>query len=860
MNRLKYAILLLSAFGSNISFGQKQDSVVALIAPEYDKVSKLHRFFLGDSYRKLYNTPVKMPLIDLSAENGGMEVVKLGGGMQTQSLRLKDANGREWALRSIQKYPERSLPESLRNTFAKDIVQDQISIAHPFGALTVPVFNEALGIPHASPRLVYAGDDPVFGEFREIFKNRAYMFEPRTPFEDVKSDNTDKVIRKLLADNDVSVDQKLTLKARLLDFILGDWDRHEDNWRWNPVKNDGETRYQPIPRDRDKVFYKTSGVFPVLLSYQYLKANVQPFGPKIRNVSEWNFNARHFDRLFLNELSLKDWKKEVTHIQEIITDDLIQNAMSQMPDTIVKLSADELIQNIQIRKDSLLSTATAYYLSLSKNVDIPLSEKREFVDLHIRNDQSVQIHVSNKKKDGTKGRTLYKRTFHPDETQEIRIYGIGGEDEYRINAESNSSIKIRLIGGNDFDKYDIENPSVSKQNIYVYDQKSKVQNSFNLNNKVKYRLSDDSLINAYDYNAFVYNRKGVVLDLNYGVDRGLILGLGYLIQNQGFRKEPYAYSHSLMGHYLTGRNSFMFEYEGIYKKFWNKNDLKIELSSLGPRNLSNFFGYGNATEFIKEDDDINDIEYGIGYYRNRYDLVSGNIYLKKELSKSLNYYYGSSNELYTSTSKFNKDHFLTDFKVEHPQEFVFGTKFFTGASFGVEFDNRDRKDLPQSGLYFATDWGWKHEIGKGSNQFLKSSNVFSVYKTILNNRLTLANRVGSDIVWGSPYFYQHTQLGGEGSLRGYNSKRFTGKSSLYNNFDLRLKVWELNSYILPATFGAIGFYDVGRVWMTGEQSNKWHNGYGGGIYISPANLFIFQAVIGVSKEAVLPYLRLGMSF
>jgi len=158
-------LIMLSALST---YAQKRDSVTAVIAPEYDKVGLVHRYWLGDSYRKLYNTPVKMRVMDLSVEKGGLEVVKLGGGMQTQSLRLVDATGREWVLRSIQKYPERSLPESLRKTVAKDIVQDQISIAHPFGALTVPPFNVALDIPHASPELVYVGDDSRLGEYREI--------------------------------------------------------------------------------------------------------------------------------------------------------------------------------------------------------------------------------------------------------------------------------------------------------------------------------------------------------------------------------------------------------------------------------------------------------------------------------------------------------------------------------------------------------------------------------------------------------------------------------------------------------------------------------------------------------------------
>lgn len=859
--QLRYLYIFALFFMIHESYAQSMpDSIVARIAPEYDRVGRLHRYFLGDSYRVLYNTPVKMPLIDLSKEEGGFKVIKLGGGMQTQSLRLEDAQGREWVLRSIQKYPERSLPPSLRNTFAKDIVQDQISIAHPFGALTVPPFNKALGVPHVAPRLVYVGDDPVFGEFGPVFKNRAYMLEPRMPYIEVRSDNTAKVIRKTLADNDDDLDQKTTLKARLLDFVLGDWDRHEDNWRWNPVKKKGEILYEPIPRDRDKVYYKTSGLFPTLLSYQWLKANLQPFGPKIRNVDQWNFNARHFDRYFLNDLKLDDWQAITQDFQNTLTDSLIHQAMLQMPDTIVKLSADDLEKNIKIRRDSLQSIVKEYYLYLARDVDIPLSAKREFIFVDYKDDGNISVDVHNKKKDGTKGRKLYTRTFYPYETREIRIYGISGEDEYSVSGKGKSPIKVRLIGGNEYDTYIASADFDRKNKLYVYDQKSPDSNNIELGKGVHYRLSNDSTVNKYDYNEFVYDRKGVVVDLNYGVDRGLILGVGYLIQNQGFRKQPYAYSHTFMGHYLTGRESFMFDYEGIYKKIFGKNDLLIHVSSLGPRNQSNFFGYGNETKFIKEDDDINDVEYGIEYYRNRYDMASADIYLQKQLSKSLRYYYGSSTDFYTSSKSLNEERFSLDFHNEYPEEFIFGTKFFTGATVGLTYDSRNRKDLPQSGVYFNTDWGWRHEIGLRGQQYLKSSNSLSGYKTFFADRLTIADRIGVDAVFGKTYFFQNVQLGGENSLRGFNSRRFTGKTGVYNNFDVRVKVFESFSYIFPGSVGLIGFYDVGRVWMTEEKSNIWHNGAGGGIYIMPADLFVIQAVLGASKEAVLPYIRIGLSF
>ncbi|WP_246230277.1 hypothetical protein [Mucilaginibacter humi] len=41
----------------------------------------------------------------------------------------------------------------------------------------------------------------------------------------------------------------------------------------------------------------------------------------------------------------------------------------------------------------------------------------------------------------------------------------------------------------------------------------------------------------------------------------------------------------------------------------------------------------------------------------------------------------------------------------------------------------------------------------------------------------------------------------------------------YNNFEVRMKISDFASYLLPGTLGAIGFHDVGRVWTPGEVSS-----------------------------------------
>src|SRR5882757_6513748 len=148
------------------------DSIKLAIEPNYNDVSKTHRFFLGENYRKLWAAPVKLRIFHIATEKGGLKILQKGGGQQTKSLRLQDATGQQWVLRTLQKYPENGLPVNLRPTVAKDILQDQVSAAHPFSSLTVPPLAEALGVPHSNPKIVYLPDDPALGEYRKDFANQ----------------------------------------------------------------------------------------------------------------------------------------------------------------------------------------------------------------------------------------------------------------------------------------------------------------------------------------------------------------------------------------------------------------------------------------------------------------------------------------------------------------------------------------------------------------------------------------------------------------------------------------------------------------------------------------------------------------
>ena len=864
MNRLKILLSFCLAICVQFSFAQKintSDSVTVAAGPEYDKVGTLHRLFLGDSYRKIWATPVKFRVIDLRKEKGGLKIVKLGGGMQTRSLRLEDPTGREWVLRTIQKYPEQGLPASLRPTIAKDIAQDQVSTNHPYAAAVVPHLADALGIPIARPEYVYIGEDEGLGEYKKDFSNAVYLLEPRSPFEE-ETDNTLKVQRKIQEDNDTRADQKLTLRARLLDFVLGDWDRHEDNWRWLAKKEKGETTYIPVPRDRDKVFYKTTGVLPWVLNHQWLKTHLQPYSPTIRDVNHWNFNERYFDRYFLNGLSEQDWLAEIQFVQQKLNDSVVTHAFKQMPDTIFKLGGDELIRNFTSRRAQLKDLALQYYRFLSIDVDVPASDKKEHFEADHKENGDLDIKVYNINKAGKKGRLVFSRIFNPEVTREVRLYGMAGEDVFNVEGNTPSAIKLRLIGGSDADKFEVSPETSTKP--FIYDRADE-PNELPARSLARLRLAKDTSVNYFNKTAFLYDRKGPLFSFNYNIDQGVQLAAGYIIEKQGFRKEPYAAKHEFWANYSTGRQSFILDYLGDFKKAVGNNDLIIHANLLGPNNLSNFFGLGNNTEFVdldleEEEEEELDREDGISYYRNRYDYLNIDVKLSRNLSDHLKLEGGLLTSYYTSSFHGNDERFFNDYNAANPDQEIFDDKLYGGFIAGWTLDSRNSASMPTKGLFWKTSFIAQQRLGETNDRYGSVFSDFRFYINPLKEGFTIANRIGAGTTVGSPTFFQRMQLGGVNSLRGFNSKRFTGTSMVYHNMDFRLKLLNFRSYLVPGTLGMIAFNDVGRVWEKGEASGRWHHGYGGGLYVMPGEVMLLQASVGFSKEATMPYFSIGFNF
>jgi hypothetical protein len=119
-------------------------------------------------------------------------------------------------------------------------------------------------------------------------------------------------------------------------------------------------------------------------------------------------------------------------------------------------------------------------------------------------------------------------------------------------------------------------------------------------------------------------------------------------------------------------------------------------------------------------------------------------------------------------------------------------------------------------------------------------------------------KIGGGHIFSDHYeYFQALTLGANNYLRGFRKDRFSGSSLAYADVELRVKLFDIKSYILPGALGIIGFNDFGRVWVKNEHSTLWHDAYGGGFYYTPFNMVIISITTALSGEEALVNFNVG---
>ena len=143
---------------------------------------------------------------------------------------------------------------------------------------------------------------------------------------------TDDLLKNLRKSDDFLVDEDSYIRARLFDMLIGDWDRHEDQWRWATFKNGNKITYKPVPRDRDQAFSKNDGFILGFLTRAIPALKLmQVFNEDIRNVKWFNLEPYPLDMALINKSDFATWNKQVQFIQQNITPEIIDEAFKNFP-------------------------------------------------------------------------------------------------------------------------------------------------------------------------------------------------------------------------------------------------------------------------------------------------------------------------------------------------------------------------------------------------------------------------------------------------------------------------------------------------------------------------------------------------
>jgi len=848
-------------------------TVKASVYPkEIVQKSRFYKFLWGDRYRKYFGTNVTAKTVDLDTLYGGLTPVRKGGGHQSKTLRMVNPQGKEYVMRAIKKnavqylqtvlFKDQYIQEKFKNTYTEKFLLDVFSGSHPFAPFTIADLSEAAGILHTKPLLYYIPKQKALDKYNSEFGDELYMIEERTTkgHSDLKrfgfSKNlisTDEMFANILEDDDYLIDQKAFLRARLFDILIGDWDRHGDQWRWAEFKKNKKTIYKPVPRDRDQAFSIMDDGF--LLTFASRSSDMasllQSFDGNLKNTKSFNLEPFPLDLSLLNQTTWEDWSQEVDSLKNSVSDDVIEKAFSKLPREIQGKTIEEIKSKLKIRRSNLKSIAQNYYKYFSKLQIIRGTHKDDLFEIERHSSGKTTVKGFTLK-NGKKGSVFHHKTYNKEETKEIWMYGLDDNDVFEVKGKGSPYIKLRLIGGQNKDTYTIQNGA----KVLIYDFKSK-KNVFTTR-KGKKKLRDTYEQNVYDYKKPKTSNKSLIPLISYNPDDAMLLGFTRNLKTFGFERNPFTYSHKISGGYYTATSGIEIGYTGEFANVFGNFNLRIDTKYTTPNFTINFFGYGNQSRNPEDDITVNkEHEDGRDYNRIRLKqfyfypslvyrgqtgatLLFSAGYEAIKIDKTPGRYIESSNEINTS---------------------VFNTNKFLSTRVAFHYKNANNPSFSSMGMETNIELGYKTNLDSHKSFGYLIPSISFNHKLNKSESIVFATKFFGHINFGDNYeFYQAASIGANNGLRSYRKQRFTGKSAYFQSTDIRFKLSQFNTSIAPMTFGFYTGFDYGKVWHSKHKTMRWNTSYGGGIFVSAVNFLTLNVAAFYGKDELRFGFKMGFDF
>ena len=833
--------------------------------------SKSFSWLWGQRYRKYFGTEILAPTVNLDTLYGGLKPVRKGGGHQSKSLRLVDNYGKEYVMRALRKnavqylqavaFKDKYIEGQFNDTYTEKLLMDVFTGSHPYAPFTIGTLSHAVAIYHTNPVLYYVPKQNVLGGYNSEYGDELYMIEERASdghgnLESFGYSNTlistDDLLKNLRKNDDHYVDEQAYIRARLFDMLIGDWDRHEDQWRWAVFKDDnGNHMYRPVPRDRDQAFSIMADGFLLNIATTLVPALrlMQSYDEELRSPKWFNLEPYPLDMALINNADRALWVAQVKYIQQNLTDSIIDKAFTFFPEEVNDETVDIIKKKLKGRRGNLNLISDNYYHHINKYAVITGTDKDDWFEIERMPNGKTKV-TAYRIIDGEKGRIIHDRIYNKTETKEIWIYGLDDEDNFEVKGNGNNYIKIRLVGGQNNDRYNISNGTKT----FVYDFKSK--KSTLINKKGRIRFKDDYETNIYNYKKLKNSSNQFIPSIGSNPDDGFKFGLSNTFTLYGFERNPFTQQHTLAASYYFATSGYDISYNAEFANIIGNMNLGIEGKFTSPNFSSNFFGFGNSTPNF--DDDL-----GLDYNRVKLRTI--------KMSPSLIWRGISGASFKTAISyesvevEETEGRFINDFL--NTNDGI--NQAFFGGEVTYRYENYDNKAFPTLGMMTSLKAGFKineKDLDKGFAYLIPEIGFDN--KLVPNGRLVLATRLKAHLNFGDDFeFYQAANIGANNGLRGYRNERFTGKNAFYQKTDLRFNFRKIKTGLLPVQIGLYGGFDYGRVWVDNDlvsnpdyNNESWNTSIGGGIFVNAADMITGNLSLFNSDDGLLVAFAFGFGF
>ncbi len=779
---------------------------------------------LGEHWRALWVTPFRAGVLNMKKFSGGLKAVSEENVNIKRNLKLAANNGSLFTFSPLDKDTRRLLPSSLRNSGLAGSFKDQLSTSHPFAPVISASLFKSAGLLHTDVMIAVLPDDSNLGAFRNLFKNKLGLLElqpqsGKTP--GPQFDGCEYVVSTLALYDSLEsscinkVDAASYLKLRLMDMMLGNWYRNHDQLLWCVSVENGKNIYKPLSTSMDLPFSLYDGLVPQLVGSNVTL--VQSYGENYGNIKDLTFSGRHIDRRILPMMDRSEYDSLAGWLRENITDEIIDRALSLLPSEWRNYGYARLRKMIINRRNKIDEAASELRTLIDEVTDIYGTDcNEEFVITNGNGKLTIEIYPldASGKRTGDK---YLERTLTSSMTDEVRLYTNAGKDVVSVKGVPGAfPVQVRLIEGRG-------QKTISGDNNFLFQIEEDVRSI--VNKYLRYEPVTEDRGNNWGYVPYA----------NYNSDEGLILGGRVALTHYDYGVKPFSYKLALDAGYAFGTKGLYTSMAAQIYSFIKGIEFTPEFT-LSQLEVTRFFGLGNETGYDKQKDED-------GYYKVSQNLVRFRLGLTKRFSEV------SSLSILGQIRVVKVMDQPGTFLFENPSTYGLGALSFAGLSASFELDTRNNKTYPQRGWFMRAFGNFTPAALKNEKSFGKASvDVRAYYSADTTMGIAFAFRGIAGNAWGEFPFYESFFIGGDNSLKGYTRERFAGNGLLLAQSEIRFPVAIVN-VILPGIFGFSGFGGLGRVYLEGESSKRWHSAFGVSSWISFLNrLYNFELSVAKSYE------------